>query len=48
MLNTKFATKNDLLQTVKQQKINPTKTILLDMRQKILNQVFAIILVHFI
>ena len=34
----KFATKNGMLQTVKQQKINTIKTILINLRQKVLNQ----------
>ena len=42
----KFATKNGMLQTFKQQKINATKTILSNLRQKVLNQVFVIILMH--
>ena len=42
----KFATKNGMLWTVKQQKINITKKILLNLRQKVLNQVFVIILMH--
>ena len=40
----KFAAKNGMLQAVKQKKINTIKTILLQMRQKALNQV--IILMH--
>ena len=42
----KFPTKNGILQTVKLQKVNTTKTILLKLRQKVLNQVFVIILWH--
>ena len=42
----KFATKNDILQTVKQQKVNMTNTILLNLKQKALNQAFVIILMH--
>ena len=42
----KFATKNGMLQTFKQQKINATKTILSNLRQKVLNQVFVTILMH--
>ena len=43
----KLATKkNSMLYTVKQQKINTTKTLLLNLRQKLLNQVFVIILMH--
>ena len=34
----KFATKNGMLQTVKQQKINTIKTILINLIQKVLNQ----------
>ena len=40
----KFATKNVMLQTVKPKKVNRKKTILLKLRQKELNQVFVIIL----
>ena len=36
----KFATKNGMLQTVKQQKINANKTIPSNLRQKVSNQVF--------
>ena len=36
--------KNDMLKTVKQQKINRTKTTLLHLRQKVLNRVFLKIL----
>ena len=42
----KFATKNGMLWIVKHQKINTIKTILLNLTQKVLNQVFAIILMH--
>ena len=42
----KFAIKNGMLWTIKQQKINKTKIILLNLRQKVLNQVFAILLMH--
>ena len=42
----KFATKNGMLQTVKQQKVNTTKTIQLNLKQKALNQGFVIILMH--
>ena len=42
----KFATKNRMLQTVTQQKINRAKTILSNLKQKVLNQVFVIILMH--
>ena len=38
----KFATKNVMSQTVKQHKINTTKTILSNLRQKLLNQVLII------
>ena len=37
---TKFATKNGMLLTIKQQKVNTTKTILLNLKQKTLNQAF--------
>ena len=40
----KFATKNVMLLTVKPKKVNRKKTILLKLRQKELNQVFVIIL----
>ena len=33
-------------QTVKQQKVNTSKKILLNLKQKVLNQVFVIILMH--
>ena len=39
----KFATKK---WTVKQQKVNTNKVILLNLKQKLLNQVFVIILMH--
>ena len=42
----KFATKNGMLQTVKQLKVNTIKTILKNLRQKVLNQAFVIILIH--
>ena len=32
--------------TAKQQKVNTSKTILLNLKQKLLNQVFEIILMH--
>ena len=35
----KFVTKNGMLQKVKQQKFNTAKTILLNVKQKVLNQV---------
>ena len=35
-----------MLKTVKQQKVNKTKPILLNLRQKVLSQFFFIILVH--
>ena len=37
-----------MLQTVKQQKINIIKTILLNLKRKALNQVFVIILIHLV
>ena len=40
----KFATKNDMLQAVQQKKVNTTKTTLSYLKQKALNQVFVIIL----
>ena len=43
----KFATKKKgMLQTVKQEAINTMKTILSNLRQKVLNQVFVIIPMH--
>ena len=42
----KFATKNGMLYTVKQLKVNTIKTILKNLRQKVLNQAFVIILIH--
>ena len=41
----KLTTKK-MLYTFKQQKINTTKTIILNFRQKVLSQVFVIILMH--
>ena len=38
-----FTTKNGMSQTVKQQKVNATKTNLLKLRQKVLIQAFVII-----
>ena len=38
--------KRGMSQTVKQQKVNTSKVILLDLKQKLLNQVFAIILMY--
>ena len=38
--------KNGMSQTVKQQKVNTSKAILLNLKQKLLNQVFVIILMH--
>ena len=46
MNNLNLLQKNDMLQTVKQQKINIIKTILLNLKQKALNQVFFIILMQ--
>ena len=40
----KFATKNDMLQAVQQRKVNTMKTTLSYLKQKALNQVFVIIL----
>ena len=40
----KFATKNDMLQAVQQKKVNTMKTTLSYLKQKALNQVFVIIL----
>ena len=40
----KFATKNDILQAVQQKKVNTMKTTLSYLKQKALNQVFGIIL----
>ena len=42
----KFATKKSMSYTVKQQKVNTSKAILLNLNQKLLNQVFVIILMH--
>ena len=42
----KFATKNGMIMTVKQQKINTTKTILSNLKQRVLYQVFVTILMH--
>ena len=42
----KFDTKNSMLETVKKKKANTTKTVLPNLRQKALNQVFVIILMH--
>ena len=42
----KLLQKNVMLKTVKQQKGNTTKTTLLNLKQKVLNQVFVIILMH--
>ena len=39
--------KSGMSQTVKQQKVNTSKAILLNLKQKLLNQAFAIILMHF-
>ena len=44
----KFDTKNSMFQTGKQKKANTTKTILPNLRQKALNQVFVIILMHLV
>ena len=38
--------KSAMSQTVKQQKVNTSKAILLNLKQKLLNQVFVIILMH--
>ena len=42
----KFDTKNGMLQTVKQQKVNTTKTVLLNLKQEATNQAFVIIMMH--
>ena len=42
----KSATKNGMPWMVKQQKINTTRIVALHLKQKLLNQVFAIILMH--
>ena len=42
----KFATKKMVCYRQQKQKVNTFKTILLNLRQKILNQVFVIILMH--
>ena len=42
----KFATKNGLLQTVKQLKTNATQKTQLNLRQKVSNQVFVINLMY--
>ena len=41
-----FATKNGILQIVKEQNINITKKILSKLREKVLNQVFVILLIY--
>ena len=41
-----FATKNGILQIVKEQNINITKKILSKLREKVLNQVFVIVLIY--
>ena len=46
MRNLNLLQKNSMLLTVKQQEINITKTIQLNLRQKVLNQVFVITLMH--
>ena len=46
MKNINLLQKNGILQTVKQQKVNIIKTILLNLKQKALNQLFVIILVN--
>ena len=38
--------KSGMSQTVKQQKVNISKAILLNFKQKLLNRVFVIILMH--
>ena len=38
--------KSGMSQTVKLQKVNTSKVMLLNFKQKLLNQVFAIILMH--
>ena len=43
----KFASKNGMLKTVRLQKINKIKIILLGLKQKLLNKVFVIILMYF-
>ena len=46
MENLNLLQKNDMLQAAKQQKISTTKTIILNLKQKELNQAFVIILRH--
>ena len=46
MKNLNSLQKNGMLSTVKQQKVNTTKTILLNLKQKVLIQVFVIVLMH--
>ena len=46
MKNLNLLQKSGMLQTVKQQKVNITKTILSNLKKKSLNQAFAIILIH--
>ena len=46
MNNLNLLLKDDKTQTVKQQKVNTNKAIILNLKQKALNQVFVIILMH--
>ena len=46
MNNLNLLLKDDKTQTVKQQKVNTNKVIILNLKQKALNQVFVIILMH--
>ena len=43
----KFATTNGMLQTVKKRKVNTIKTVLLNLKQRLLNQVSVTIRMHF-
>ena len=44
--NLNLLQKSGMSETVKQQKVNTSKRILLNLKQKLLNQVFVIILMH--
>ena len=46
MKNINLLQKSNMSMTVKQQKVSTSKAILLNLKQKLLNQVFLIILIH--
>ena len=46
MKNLNLVQKSGMSQKVKQQKVNASEVILLNLKQKLLNQVLAIILMH--